>query len=339
MLPEVRSPSSEVCGQSCGVNTFGSQRHPHRRHRRRSASRAVRPGLFQPGMAKNTYGTGCFMLHEHRPRRCLSQNQLLTTVAWKNRRNSSTPSKAASSSPARSCNGCATASASSAPRRKSSAGRHRSRQRRRLFRPRLRRPRRAALGPVRPRIHSRHHARHHRRSPRPRSAGASPSRVADLLDAMERDSALPLRELRVDGGAAVNDFLMQFQADLLRSRSSAAHGRDHRPRRWPASRRRQPPPASPIDGTVSRSKSWASDWAFSNCISSGQGDPPSKLKPHSKLKVPRQVSSRVGGNSAKRGSLKSRVRLGKPRMVRRIEDLRPQFNVRAFLGHERLVEI
>ncbi len=38
---------------------------------------------------------------------------------------------------------------------------------------------------------------------------------ADLLHAMERDSALPLRELRVDGGAAVNDSLMQFQADLL----------------------------------------------------------------------------------------------------------------------------
>jgi glycerol kinase len=32
---------------------------------------------------------------------------------------------------------------------------------------------------------------------------------------MEGDSAFPLQELRVDGGAAVNDFLMQFQADLL----------------------------------------------------------------------------------------------------------------------------
>ena len=32
---------------------------------------------------------------------------------------------------------------------------------------------------------------------------------------MERDSAVRLRELRVDGGAARNDWLMQFQADIL----------------------------------------------------------------------------------------------------------------------------
>jgi glycerol kinase len=36
-----------------------------------------------------------------------------------------------------------------------------------------------------------------------------------LVECMEADSGEPLRELRVDGGAAVNDFLMQFQADIL----------------------------------------------------------------------------------------------------------------------------
>jgi glycerol kinase len=39
--------------------------------------------------------------------------------------------------------------------------------------------------------------------------------VTDLLDAMRADAGIPLTELRVDGGAAVNDALMQFQADLL----------------------------------------------------------------------------------------------------------------------------
>jgi glycerol kinase len=39
--------------------------------------------------------------------------------------------------------------------------------------------------------------------------------TADLIDAMQRDCGQPLRELRVDGGAARNDLLMQFQADLL----------------------------------------------------------------------------------------------------------------------------
>jgi glycerol kinase len=37
----------------------------------------------------------------------------------------------------------------------------------------------------------------------------------DLVVAMEADAGQPLRELRVDGGAASNNFLMQFQADLL----------------------------------------------------------------------------------------------------------------------------
>ncbi|MDE3198060.1 MAG: glycerol kinase GlpK [Acidobacteriota bacterium] len=37
----------------------------------------------------------------------------------------------------------------------------------------------------------------------------------ELIDAMEADSGEPIRELRVDGGAAVNNFLMQFQADIL----------------------------------------------------------------------------------------------------------------------------
>ena len=37
----------------------------------------------------------------------------------------------------------------------------------------------------------------------------------DVLQAMEADSGIPLKELRVDGGATVDDLLMQFQADLI----------------------------------------------------------------------------------------------------------------------------
>lgn len=39
--------------------------------------------------------------------------------------------------------------------------------------------------------------------------------VADVVEAMQNDSGVPLTELRVDGGAARNDLLMQLQADLL----------------------------------------------------------------------------------------------------------------------------
>ncbi len=41
------------------------------------------------------------------------------------------------------------------------------------------------------------------------------NQVADLLAAMQADAGLSLRTLRVDGGAAANDLLMQFQADML----------------------------------------------------------------------------------------------------------------------------
>jgi glycerol kinase len=37
----------------------------------------------------------------------------------------------------------------------------------------------------------------------------------EILDAMQRDAGLRLAHLKVDGGAAVNDALLQFQADLL----------------------------------------------------------------------------------------------------------------------------
>ncbi|HKD38059.1 MAG TPA: FGGY-family carbohydrate kinase, partial [Pirellulales bacterium] len=37
----------------------------------------------------------------------------------------------------------------------------------------------------------------------------------DLIDAMQRDSGITLGQLKADGGASVNDALMQFQADLL----------------------------------------------------------------------------------------------------------------------------
>jgi glycerol kinase len=39
--------------------------------------------------------------------------------------------------------------------------------------------------------------------------------IADIIEAMRTDAGVPLKELRVDGGAARNNLLMQLQADLL----------------------------------------------------------------------------------------------------------------------------
>jgi glycerol kinase len=41
----------------------------------------------------------------------------------------------------------------------------------------------------------------------------------DILKAMEADAGIPIRELRVDGGATVNDLLMQFQSDVLNTQT------------------------------------------------------------------------------------------------------------------------
>ena len=39
--------------------------------------------------------------------------------------------------------------------------------------------------------------------------------TADVLRSMEKDSGLKIRHLKVDGGASANNFLMQFQSDIL----------------------------------------------------------------------------------------------------------------------------
>ncbi len=44
---------------------------------------------------------------------------------------------------------------------------------------------------------------------------ATAYQTREVLDAMEMDSRVKLRELRVDGGMVVNNLLMQFQADIL----------------------------------------------------------------------------------------------------------------------------
>jgi glycerol kinase len=58
-----------------------------------------------------------------------------------------------------------------------------------------------------------------RGSGRPHLARAALESIAyqsrDVAEVMERDTGIPLNELRVDGGASRNNFLMQFQADLL----------------------------------------------------------------------------------------------------------------------------
>jgi len=80
MLPEVR-PSSEVYGLTDPGIFFGSA-VPIAGAAGDQQAALFGQACYQPGMAKNTYGTGCFMLMNTGDRLYESQNGLLTTIAW-----------------------------------------------------------------------------------------------------------------------------------------------------------------------------------------------------------------------------------------------------------------
>ncbi|MGH9203027.1 MAG: glycerol kinase GlpK, partial [Vicinamibacterales bacterium] len=80
MLPEVRS-SSEVYGDS-DPSLFGA-RVPIAGNAGDQQAALFGQACFEPGSAKNTYGTGCFMLLNTGSKAVPSEKGLLTTIAWK----------------------------------------------------------------------------------------------------------------------------------------------------------------------------------------------------------------------------------------------------------------
>jgi glycerol kinase len=80
MLPEVR-PSSEVYGVT-EKNLLGGVEIPISSAAGDQQAALFGQACFSEGMAKNTYGTGCFMLMNTGERPVKSSNGLLTTIAW-----------------------------------------------------------------------------------------------------------------------------------------------------------------------------------------------------------------------------------------------------------------
>ncbi len=79
MLPEAR-PSSEVLGQT-SAEWFGSP-IPIAGCAGDQQAATFGQACFQPGSAKNTYGTGCFLLQNTGHEAVASKNKLLTTIGW-----------------------------------------------------------------------------------------------------------------------------------------------------------------------------------------------------------------------------------------------------------------
>lgn len=80
MLPEVK-PSSCVYGYT-DPQTFGGAEIPIAGDAGDQQAALFGQACFEPGMAKNTYGTGCFMLMNTGEKPIESKNGLLTTIAW-----------------------------------------------------------------------------------------------------------------------------------------------------------------------------------------------------------------------------------------------------------------
>ena len=170
----------------------------------------------EPGMAKTTYGTGCFLVMNTGKEAVQSQNQLLTTVAWKigNEINYALEGSVFIGGAAiqwlrdgMEMFGHAKETEKLASSLADNDGVY--------FVPAL-----AGLGAP----HWDQNARgaffgitrgttiaHMTRA----ALEAIAYQVHDVLKAMEKDSGKPTQELRVDGGATANNFLMQFQADIL----------------------------------------------------------------------------------------------------------------------------
>ena len=214
MLPEVK-PSSCVYGHT-DPQTFGGAEIPIAGVAGDQQAALFGQACFTDGMAKNTYGTGCFMLMNTGEKPVPSHNGLLTTIAWgvdgkveyalegaifvagaavqwlrdelKLVDNAAQSEELAAAVP--DTNGVYVVPAFvglGAPywdmyARGTIVGLTRGANRNHIVR--------ATLESI-------------------------AYQTRDVLQAMQDDSGITLRALKVDGGAVVNNFLMQFQADIL----------------------------------------------------------------------------------------------------------------------------
>lgn len=171
---------------------------------------------FTRGLAKNTYGTGCFMLMNIGTEPTPSQHQLLTTVAWK----IGTQTDYALEGSVfiggavvqwlRDGLGLIKSSAEVGPLAASvpdSGGVYLVPAFAGLGAPHWDQYARGTIAGITRGTTAAHLAR--------AALEGIAFQVADILDVMKTDSGVALDELRVDGGAAANDLLMQFQADIL----------------------------------------------------------------------------------------------------------------------------
>ncbi len=212
LLPEIRS-SSEVYGETTllggSIPIAGMAGDQH--------AALFGQRCVAPGMVKNTYGTGCFMLMQTGVERIESKNQLLTTVAWKL---GGEPVEYA-------LEGSVFIAGAIVQWLRDGLGLIKKASEIEALAAQVESSEGVYLVPALTGLGAPHWDAYARGTMVGLTRGTTKAHVAraalegiafqvvDVLRAMERDAGMKVRELRVDGGASGNGLLMQFQADVL----------------------------------------------------------------------------------------------------------------------------
>ncbi|HWV64392.1 glycerol kinase GlpK [Chitinophaga sp.] len=216
MLPEVKQ-SSEVCGETAPgifavqIPIAGIAGDQH-------------AALFgqmctAPGMVKNTYGTGCFMLMNIGETPIISKNNLLTTVAWK-----------VNGQVQYALEGSIFIAGAIVQWLRDGLGIIRASSEVEALAASVAQNDGVYLVPAFAGLGAPHWDQHARGTLVGMTRGTNAAHIAraalesiayqtmEVLKAMEADAGISIKELRVDGGATGNNLLMQFQADILQTK-------------------------------------------------------------------------------------------------------------------------
>lgn len=215
ILPEVRS-SSEVYGPTGSIMAPGPVGIPIAGIAGDQQAALFGQLCTQPGMVKNTYGTGCFLLMHTGEQAVSSKNQLITTIAWT--RDGRTEYALEGS-----------IFIAGAVVQWLRDGLHfiRASEEVEALAAEVPSTDGVYLVPAFAGLGAPHWNQYARGSLFGMTRGTTKAHLAraslesiayqtyDVLKAMEADSGIVLKELRVDGGATANNLLMQFQSDIL----------------------------------------------------------------------------------------------------------------------------
>ena len=216
MMPEVRS-SSEIYGHT--KTTIFAHKVPIAGIAGDQQAALFGQMCIEPGMVKNTYGTGCFLLMNSGEKPIISQNNLITTVAWK-----------IGDKVNYALEGSIFVGGSVVQWLRDGLGVIKSSSEVEELAARVPDTNGVYFVPALTGLGAPWWDQYARGTIVGISRGTNTAHIAraalegiafqtmDITAAMSRDAGLPLRELKVDGGASRNNLLMQFQADILGTR-------------------------------------------------------------------------------------------------------------------------